>query len=480
MKKLMILLLVFALVASFCACGEVKNAELPEDLSSVLDAQSADVGQGISSKKETVLSKEQSSKSESKKTTTAKTEERKITFKNTLPKAYFSSKDANVRYTDMVNLKDGGFAVCGHRDLEDYPQSLIRFYDKNNKLLKEFTSATGNGFEKMAVCSDGGFIAASYCPPYVTKINSSLEIEWVKEYEDVTLEGRVQDIEEISPDCIAVLFVSNYAVGERLKIAYLDKNGNLIETADLMKNVEPQDADIIPDGKGGFYLITSCDRTLAETFSLVFKKYQSRKESEVAVLKFSSDRKLVSANVFGGDGKDWVEEATLDNNGNIYIVIGTDNLEKDDFWQMEIGEHGYYRRMLIKLDSKCKVLYKSPLSSWGMAVDWNFGVHIKDNKAYVVGMSRYFDGYQNQYTCSQISKGDDGATAVYITCFDKNGVEQGRSIFNCDANTQPCDSAMMADGTITIAGLVSYNYNPFNLDIPQSVDFAAAIFVHKN
>ncbi len=215
-------------------------------------------------------------------------------IKNQLPEVKFSVKDSNVRFTDMVNLSDGGFAVSGHRFTYDLVYSIIQVYDENSNLKNEYSYGGGNGFDKIAVCSDGGFVAASYCPPCITKINSNLETEWFMPYENVEFEGAVQDIEEISPEIIAVLFVSLNSpdFSRRLKIAYLDQNGELIETVDLMKNFDPQDADIIADGNGGFYLLSACDKELAKKYQLVAENYDNSKATEAVIMHFSAERNL--------------------------------------------------------------------------------------------------------------------------------------------------------------------------------------------
>ncbi len=497
MKKIISIILVLGLLICTCGCedlveninsdfvSEVQNL-LTEDSNSAISSEEQKTKQDekVNPKKEKPESKKKSSntaKEESNEETVTKNET--IVIKSRLPEVKFSAKDSNVRFTDIVNLSDGGFAVSGHRFTEELIYSVIQIYDENSNLKIEYSYGDGNGFDKIALCSDGGFVVASYGPPCITKVNSNFETEWFMPYENVEFEGTVQDIEEISPEVIAVLFVSVDSTGfsRRLKISYLNKAGELIETVELMKNIDPQDADIMSDGNGGFYLLSACNESLADKFSLVAENYDNSKATEAIIMHFSAERELVWAKTLGGGGNDWIEEAAIDNNGNFYLAVGTNWFGADDFWDMSVERTMPYRRMLVKLDKNGNLVYKVPLSAKGMAVDHVFGIHIKDNKAYVVGMSDYFDGYQVKYPCEQISPSEKGnrVFCVYNVCIDSNGNELDRKIFRCDINNEPCDSVMLLNGSLVIAGSVSAYENPFNLKFPSGVDFAAALFIYK-
>ncbi len=185
----------------------------------------------------------------------------------------------------------------------------------------------------------------------------------------------------------------------------------------------------------------------------------------------------------GGGGNDWIEESTIDNDGNFYLAVGTEWYGADSFWEMGVERSMPYRRMLVKLDKNGNLIYKVPLSAKGMAVDQVFGIHIKDGKTYVVGMTDYFDGYQIKYPCEQIlpeekQKGER-VFCVYNLCIDTDGKEIERKIFRNDINNTPCDSTLLSDGILVIAGSVSKDENPFNLGFPLGVDTAAALFIYK-
>lgn len=440
----------------------------------------------ITSQKETVTSSNNDKKAPvtSSKTNNSDkkepTTESKLTLKNSeLPEVKFSAKDSNVRITDMLNLDDGGFAAAGVRITEDYIYSIIQTYDKNSNFIKEYSFENGNGFDKIAVCSDGGFFAASYGPPCITKINENFETEWFMPYEDVTLEGNVQDILEISPGCLAVLFVSRPYSTRNLKLSFLNKDGTLIETIELIKNIDPCSSEIIADGKGGFYLLSSCNGELVNKYPLVAKNYDSKKENEVAIMHFSSDKELTWVKTIGGIGDDWLEEAEVDTNGNFYVVLGTNSPKIDDFWEMNVDYYAPYRRMLVKLDKNGNLIYKVPLSNKGMAAKQTFGIHIKGDKTYVVGMSEYFDGYQDKYLCKQIPPQENGERifCVFNACIDSNGKELGRDMFRCDINDTPCDSVLLPNGSLVVAGRVSSVENPFNLEFPSGIDFLPSLFI---
>ncbi len=497
MKKMISIIIVLGLLICTCGCEEVIDnidSDLASEIQNLVSEETNNVtnpDEENPSEDEKVTSKIENNKSAEKSSNTVKEKSNKETIskdepeitESNLPEVKFSVRYSNHRFTDMVNISNGEFAVSGHLVREEERVSVIQIYDENSNLKNEYSYGGGNGFDKIAVCSDGGFIAASYFPPCITKVNSNFETEWFMPYENVETSGTVQDIEEISPDLFAVLFVSvdSTDFSRRFKISYLNKAGELIETVDLMKNVDPQDADIISDGQGGFYLLSACNESLANKFPLVAENYDNSKATEAIIMHFSSNRELTWVKTLGGGGNDWIEESAIDNNGDIYLAVGTDWYGADSFWDMSVQRSLPYRRMLVKLDKNSNIVYKVPLSSKGMAVDQVFGIHIKDNNAYVVGMADYFDGYQVKYPCEQISPYEKGnrVFCVYNACIDSNGKELDRKIFRCDQNNMPCDSSLLPNGSLVIAGSVSAVENPFNLGFPLGVDSVAVLFIYK-
>lgn len=489
MKKILSLILIFIFFITCCSCKKAENNDTNSEISTnqkKIDTSYQDeITETINPAPVTTPTKngnKTNSKTSNLQVNNSSSDQKEDTeTKSVLPNVKYSLNDSNVKFTDITNLPDGSFAVSGHRYTEDSINSIIQIFDKNSVFQKECLFKNGNGFDKISACSDGGFIAASYCPPCITKVNSDFEIEWFMPYENIEFEGTLQDIEEISPNLIAVLFVSLNSPNfeRRLKLSFLNKNGNLIETIDLMKNNDPQDADIIPDGQGGFYLLTSCNESLANKYTLVAENYNNSKATEVAVMHYSSNRQVTSVKTFGGCGNDWIEEATIDSNGNIYLAVGTDWNGADSFWEMSVNRSMPFRRMLVKLDKNGNIIYKVPLANQGMAVDQVFGIHIKDGVAYVVGMSDYFDSYQVKYPCEQISPSEKGnrVFCVYTALIDTNGKEINRNIFRCDINNAACDSTMLPSGTLIIAGSLSAYENPFNITFPSDIDTFASLFL---
>lgn len=402
---------------------------------------------------------------------------------NRLPVVKFSTKDSDVKFTDIVSLPNGGFAVSGYRYTETKIESIIQIYDKNVTLKKEYTYYDSISYDKIAVCTDGGYITTSQNGHYLTKISSDFKIEWSTLCEKDCDYSVIHDIEEISPEVIAVLYITLDSIdfSRRLRISYFNKDGTFIETIDLMENIDPQDANIIADGNGGFYLLFSCSEELAEKYPLVAEEYDNSKANEAIIMHFSAKRELKWIKILGGSGNDWIEESIIDNDGNFYLAVGTNWYGTDSFWEMSFDRSMPYRRMLVKLDKNGNLVYKIPLSNKGMAVDHIFGIHIKNGKTYVVGMADYFDGYQSKYPCEQISKAEKGERVfcVYTVCIDSNGEELDRKIFRCDINNEPCDSEMLSNGNLVIAGRVSCVENPFNLNLPSDFDTAAAFYVYN-
>ena len=54
----------------------------------------------------------------------------------------------------------------------------------------------------------------------------------------------------------------------------------LLETVDLAENIDPQDAEIVADGKGGFYVLSTCNQSLANEIPLVAQQYESTKGTQ--------------------------------------------------------------------------------------------------------------------------------------------------------------------------------------------------------
>lgn len=410
-------------------------------------------------------------------------------IENRFPTIKFSNEDQDVIFRDMVNLENGGFAVAGQRSTDTSTLSIIRTYDKDSNFLKEYTFNQGNGFYKIAACSDGGFITSSYNPPCITKVNGDFEKEWFMPYEDDGFWGQVHDVKEISPDLIAVVFVSINSpdCSRILKLTFLNKNGEVIEAVDLMNNINPHYSQIIADGQGGFYLLSTCDDSLAKTYPLVAKEYDSSKGNQAIIMRFSSERKLIWVKTLGGNGPDWIEEGTVDKNGNIYLAIGTTSNEASDIWEATEETSYPTRRILVKLNQNGDLIYKVPLSKNGRFVDEVYGIHVTDNKTYVIGMSDYYDGYQSKYPCDHflsVSREEgERVFGVYNLSIDNNGKELDRKIFMCDdnnINNEPCSTILLPNGSIVLAGRVSRASNPFKIKFPSGVDTLPAIFTYHN
>ena len=402
-----------------------------------------------------------------------------------LPEVKYSLNDSNDSFADMAVFEDGSYVISGCRFEEDSSKAIIQLYDENSNFQREYKYDFENGFNEIAVCSDGGLIAisASRTNTFI-KLNSRFKIEGQTAFEEDAFGVTVQDLAEISPEVFAVAYVVADSVDftERVqKLSFFNRYGGVIETVETMKHNDPSDAEIISDGEGGFYLLSSCNESLVNTFPMLSESYDYMKASEAIVMLFSEDRNIIWSKTLGGEGNDWIEEGAIDEQGNIYLAVGTDWYGADNFWDMGVDPSAPFRRMLVKLDSLGNIVYRLPLSNKGMAVDQIFGIHIKDDLAYVIGMTDYFDGYQAKYPCEQIAPEEKGERVfcVYNVCVDSNGDELDRKFFRCDLNDEPCDSEMLPDGAIVIAGSVSDIDNPFNIDFYYDVYKIASIFVYR-
>lgn len=494
MKRFGTLLLVLVILLCVVGCKETdvlndtaSSTTLPtEETSSKETSVTTTAETTATTSKPTTKNK--TTKPSSATTVTSNTTTRSITTKapttvptvnslSSLPDVKYFKNDGDIQYKDIVNLKNG-YAVVGKKETYDRTLSLLRIYDNNSNFQKEYLFDDGNGYEKIARWVSGGFITASYNPPYLTKISDDFRVEWVTAYEDVTLEGIVQDVEQINVGCYVVLY--SKTPDRTLKLTFVNGKGEVTDSFELMKSTDISDGDIIPDGEGGFYLVVTCNSDLADKYDLLKTEYRNSKNSEIAVMHFDESKNLTWAKTIGGGGDDWIEEVTVDDNGDFYIAIGTNWQQTDSFWDMSFDEMYPFRRMLVKFNKQGTIVYKMPLSSKGMAVDRVFGIHVKNGLTYVVGMSDYFDGYQEKYPCEQISfyeKEFGRVFCVYTVCIDANGNELDRKIFRCDINNEPCDSTLLPNGDLVIAGSVSSVDNPFELEIPSADSNFAALFV---
>ena len=492
MKRFGTLLLVLAMLLCVVGCketdvlnGTTSSTTLPTEETSSKETSVTTTAENTAATSKPTTKKKTTKRSSTTTTVMSNTTTRSTTTKNSttvpvvnslssLPDVNFFKNDGDIQYKDIVNLKNG-YAVVGKKETYDRTLSLLRIYDDNSNFQKEYLFDDGNGYEKIARWVSGGFITASYNPPYLTKISDDFRVEWVTAYEDVTLEGIVQDVEQINVGCYVVLY--SKTPDRTLKLTFVNGKGEVTDSFELMKSTDISDGDIIPDGEGGFYLVLTCNNELVGKYDLLKTEYRNTKNSEIAVMHFDENKNLVWTKTIGGGGEDWVEEVAVDEKGDFYIAIGTDWEQTDSFWNMSANSSLPYRRMLVKVNKQGEIVYKTPLSNGGMAVDQVFGIHVKNGLTYVVGMSYYFDGYQQNYPCEQIPLYDDSVLCVYAVCIDVNGNELDRKVFRCGENETPCDSTLLPNGDLVIAGSVSSVDNPFELEIPSADSNFAALFV---
>ena len=106
---------------------------------------------------------------------------------------------------------------------------------------------------------------------------------------------------------------------------------------------------------------------------------------------------------------------------------------------------------------------------------------MKKSKDLMWFMADFFDGYQEKYPCEQIMPSEKGSRVfcVYNVCIDSQGKELDRKIFRCDINDAPCDSVMLSNGSLVIAGSVSSVDDPFDLEFLSDGNRMASLFVYK-
>jgi hypothetical protein len=240
----------------------------------------------------------------------------------------------------------------------------------------------------------------------------------------------------------------------------------------------------VADGKGGVYLFTYCNQSTADKYGLIKKDYKGKDETDAAIIHFNAERKVDWSKIVSSTkGRDWIEEATIDQNGNFYIALGTDCKEKDKLWDMMyVHESIGNRRMLVKLDKKGNVVYKVPLTSDAMAVDHTHGILLNNGKVNVVGTAYYFDKYNSKYPCKKIGKEDEGDrlfVAYNLSIDDKKGKELHRDLFLNSVENEPRDSVVLNNGTVVIAGTVSAMYNSLDLTFYDDYDKLGALFIYE-
>lgn len=405
----------------------------------------------------------------------------------TLPQVKYSPTGNKKMFSDIINLYGGGFAVTGRTETEEEIIPIIRIYNDKCNLVKEHKIDLPWGFSRLIECSGGGFIALTEDMPYIIKISKDFKVEWTKEYKDPTGNASAYDIKEISPDCFVILYTDfNEENDMEHVISFFDSEGNVIEKQTFIVvesfNIS---GNIVADGKGGVYLFTYCNQSTVDKYKLCEKEYNREDETDAAIIHFNAERKVDWSKVVSSTkGRDWIEEAAIDQKGNFYIALGTDWKGNDKLWDMMyVDDSCGNRRMLLKLDKKGNIVYKVPLTSDAMGVDQTHGIHLNNGKVNVVGMAYYFDKYNSKYPCKKIDKEDEGDrlfVAYNLSIDDKKGKELHRDLFLNSVENEPRGSVVLKNGTVVIAGSVSAMFNSLDLTFYDDYDKFGALFIYEN
>lgn len=382
-----------------------------------------------------------------------------VTHKNLLPDLNYSVEDKNFYYNGIGELSNGDFVGIGYYSGVSNG-CVIRHFDPDTSLLKEYSVKEFISFNAVQPCSDGGFFVMGGGQYDFAKFNDNFEIVWGKKYDEGNKNVSVNSITELSSNrFILSAFITVSNTGERYSDRfYIDGNGEQITDKNFIFDHTYSLGQMLPDGKGGFYSCTTISENNIGLYPILNGKYDPAKGTEVGVLHYNENFVIISGIVFGGTGNDKPEEFFIDSDGNYYVGVYTDWKGLDEFWQQGKGLAYNNRRMLVKLDVSGNILAKTHLVYSGMAIDQIFGIFEKKEKI---------------YTFAKTS--DKG----YVICSDKaTGEEIYRNQFYYCPSDEVRGAVFSKGGMLVIAGQVEANAPDYNLDFPEGIYRTAALLVY--
>ncbi len=390
-----------------------------------------------------------------------------------LPKVYPFFSNGSAYLFGMAKGENGTIATIGKTYISS-EYCFVDVYDenmsiKNTRTLKDYTSLS-----EIISCSDGGFLVITHGPSAILKLDSNLKTEWAALY------SKILAIQEFRPGNYALL--THYNNSDSLEIHLLDQTGKSFTTislATMESPMEMDDAAIFSDSSGGFYLATTWTADFSSSWPTIQQAYDPSGGADCLITHFSSQGKLDRAFTVGGPSDEWCEEAAMDDAGNFYIALGTNDKNNPLFSAVPKSSINNFRRLLVKIGANGKMIYSAPLSGHAMAVDQVFGIEISGDQVFVAGFSGYDDGLQNTFPCAHNESGMYNYVN-YVACIDSKGTVYDRRVFGTDINYQIAGSLLLPNGSLVVCGAIDKTMTPFNLSFPASCYVARALFVYPN
>lgn len=386
-------------------------------------------------------------------------------------------------YTDLTYTADGRIIAIGTvYDADLNPKTVIDVYENDLTLMETYECDVW--YSDIVTSQDGGTVVArGNGASTVKKLTADFEVEWSVEFEFYAMDVIITSSVELSDGTIGIVYTKPF--DSTWNLLWVSKDGKQFHTQSLgrydAQNGLAYGVKLVADNGGGFYLFQT---VTADTHSVC----EANKGYEVLVSHYVPENgswNLDSFTVVGGVSDEWCDDAAVDNEGNYYIALSSSDTTRDSFWDEVLpAGYGYMRRMLVKVSPTGEILYRVPLSGRGMAVDQVTGIHIRDGRVYVGGLSVFYDGVIDSNVADSDNDYPHDLYVAYAVCADAEGKILSRRVFryNNMERGAPHDSLWLSDGRMVLCGAVTQNESDFDLEFEPEYAEASpadrALFVY--
>lgn len=400
-----------------------------------------------------------------------------------LPQVVRQTEGYISQYTDMTYTADGRIIAIGEvYDAGLNPKTVIDVYGSDLSLLATYECDVW--YSDIVTSQDGGTVVArGNGASTVKKFSADFELEWSVEFEAYGFDVIITSLVELSDGTVGVLYAKPF--DSTWNLLWVSKDGQQLDKLSLghydVQNGLAYGAKLVADNNGGFYLFQT---VTADTHSV-----DANKGYEVLVNHYVSENgvlRLDSSTAVGGVSDEWCDDAAVDNEGNYYIALSSSDTTRDAFWDeiLPLG-YGYMRRMLVKVSPTGEILYRVPLSGCGMAVDQVAGIHIRDGRVCVGGLSVFYDGVLDPNVAEFDNNFPRDLYVAYAVCADAEGNILSRRVFryNVMERGAPTDALWLPDGRMVLCGSVTKNDVDFGLEFEPEYAYGTpadrALFVYQ-
>ena len=400
-----------------------------------------------------------------------------------LPQVVRQTEGYISQYTDMTYTADGRIIAIGEvYDAAINPKTVIDVYGSDLSLLASYECDVW--YSDIVTSQDGGTVVArGNGASTVKKFSADFELEWSVEFEEYAFDVIITSLVELSDGTVGVLYAKPF--DSTWNLLWVSKDGQQLDKLSLwnydVQNGLAYGAKLVADNNGGFYLFQT---VTADTHSV-----DADKGYEVLVSHYVSENgvlRLDSSAAVGSVSDEWCDDAAVDDEGNYYIALSSSDSTRDAFWDeiLPLG-YGYIRRMLVKVSPTGEILYRVPLSGCGMAVDQVAGIHVRDGRVCVGGLSVFYDGVLDPNVAEFDNNFPRDLYVAYTVCADAEGDILSRRVFryNVMERGAPTDALWLPDGRMVLCGSVTKNDSDFDLEFEPEYAYGTpadrALFVYQ-